>query len=174
MVVYKLYLFTRKKKEKSVITSHYNKFLNLLMRKGLKNIQLNFFYSLLRNHKKRLKDLCFNKFNTYSFNKIVNRPRFPTFNKLLKVVFQLITLKLELKHKTFRRKELLVPLPVSPWRGLRLGLNLLLTNSSNILVPKTVSRKNKKNYQILSEFWNTFRSKSTTCLSINEFTLKQQ
>lgn len=169
---YKLFFFTRKKKEKSVITTHYNKFLNLLMRKGLKNRQISFFLSMLRNHKKKIKSICLTNFNTANFNEIVNGPLFPTFSKLVKVVFRLIALKVELRHRNFRRKEILVPSPVSPWRGMRLGLNLLLKNAATSNLHEKILRKNKKCNLILNEFWRTFRNISTTCSAIEEFTLK--
>jgi hypothetical protein len=167
----KLYIFLRKKKETSVLKTHYNKFLNLLMRKGLKNKQLKFFFTLLRYHKKKLKLICFEKYQTYSFKKVPNKFILPNFSKLIRVVFRLITLKLELHSKKFRKKEILVPSPLSPWRGLRLGLNLLLKNSVNTHIVVSL-RKTRKCLQILNELWKTFVGKSVTSSTIKDFTSK--
>ncbi len=63
-------------------------------------------------------------------------------------------------------------MPISPWRGLRLGLNLLIKNSKIRLQKVKVHRKNETLYRLLDEIWDTFHNKSLTSKSVVDFTTK--
>ena len=93
-----------------------------------------------------------------------------TFHRFLKFVFTKITLEVELKHRKFRKKEILTPAPVAPWRGVRLGLNLLLKNVHQRIDKKKRLRKHKFLYNVLDELWDTQNNTSVTCKNILEFT----
>lgn len=171
----KIFLFNRKKTDKSIVKTSYMKFLNFFMRKGFKNRYINFFYDLLRLHKKKLKQICMWKYNSSKFN-VINftskKVKIPTFSKLFRNVSRLITFKIELKYRKFRKKEILKPIPVAPWRGFRLGFNLLLKNSKTSLYNLDKPRKLHRLYYILIEFWDTFYGISETIKNVKDFTQK--
>lgn len=93
-----------------------------------------------------------------------------TFSKFIQLVFDKITLELELKYRKFRKKEILTPIPISPWRGIRLGLNMLLKNTKTRIDKKKRIRKNKFLYNVLDELWDTQNNISLTCKQVVEFT----
>jgi hypothetical protein len=78
-------------------------------------------------------------------------------------------LELELKSKKYRKKEILTPIPVSPWRGVRLGLNLVLKNAKNRIEKIKRHKKIKFLYNILDELWDTHTDLSLTSKEIIEF-----
>jgi len=168
----KIFKFLRKKKETSVITPVYDKFLNLFMRKGLKNRSIKIFYDLLRAHKKRIRFLCVWKYNSSSLNIFNQFLKLPTFPIILNSIFKIITIRLELKVRKFKKSEVVVPAPVSPRRGLRLGLDMLLKNSKLRIQKTRLPRKIEFLYRFLDEIWDTFHGKSLTCKDVLDFTTK--
>merc|ERR1712070_497186 len=84
--------------------------------------------------------------------------------------FNKITLELELKSRKFRKKEILIPIPVSPWKGTRMGLSLLLKNSQTRIDKKKRHRKHKFLYNLLDEMWDTQNQTSLTSKNVVEFT----
>jgi hypothetical protein len=92
------------------------------------------------------------------------------FSKFFKSVFDKITLELELKSRKFRKKEILIPIPVSPWKGTRMGLSLLLKNSQTRIDKKKKHRKHKFLYNLLDEMWDTQNQTSLTSKNVVEFT----
>ena len=48
------------------------------------------------------------------------------------LALKIITFEIELTQKLFRRKVIFIPKPIAPWRGVRLGLLLLIKNSKSI------------------------------------------
>lgn len=168
----KLFKFLRPKGETSVVKTPYDKFLNLFVKKGFKNRYIKFFYNLLRAHKKRVKFLCAWKYGSSSVNSVPSFLKLPKFSLFINNLFKLITLKLELKLRKFKRSEVLVPMPISPWRSLRLGLNLLIKNSKIRIQKVKVSRKNEALHRLLDEMWDTVNNKSLTSKSILDFTNK--
>jgi len=168
----KIYLFNRKPSENSVVTTHYNKFINRLHRKGLKSRYLTFFYNLLREHKKKVKNLCKWKYGSDDLTKVPVKVKIPTFPRVIRGVFSMISLKLELRYRKFRKKEILVPVPIAPWRGLRLGLTLLLKNSRSRVQHIKVHRKVEFLNKLLTEIWETYYRISLTAKDVIEFTDK--
>jgi len=94
------------------------------------------------------------------------------FSVLFQRVLNLVRINLELKYRKYRKKEILIPSPVAPWKGLRLGLNLLLKNAQNSLLYTTKPRKLQPLYKLLTEMWDTFYGYSLTCQNILDFTNK--
>lgn len=92
------------------------------------------------------------------------------FSKFFRSVFDKITLELELKSRKFRKKEILIPIPVSPWKGTRMGLSLLLKNSQTRIDKKKKHRKHKFLYNLLDEMWDTQNQTSLTSKNVVEFT----
>ena len=92
------------------------------------------------------------------------------FRNFIIAVFTKITLELELTFRKFKKKEILVPIPVSSWKGFRLGLNILLKNTKTRLDKKKLVRKNKFLYNLFEELWETLEDKSVTCKNLIEFT----
>lgn len=127
---------------------------------------------MLRAHKKRVKFLCAWKYGSSSVNSVPSFLKLPKFSLFINNLFKLITLKLELKLRKFKRSEVLVPMPISPWRSLRLGLNLLIKNSKVRIQKVKVSRKNEALHRLLDEMWDTVNNKSLTSKSILDFTNK--
>merc|ERR1712137_479316 len=132
----KIYVFSRAKKDCSVLNTHYNKFLNFMMRKGYRNRFISLFYKLLRLFKKRI--LTIYHWRLKKFN-----------------------IKLP-----FRKKEILIPIPVSPWKGTRMGLSLLLKNSQTRIDKKKRHRKHKFLYNLLDEMWDTQNQTSLTSKNV--------
>ena len=93
-----------------------------------------------------------------------------TFSRFFESVFKKITLELELKSRKFRKKEILIPIPVSPWKGTRMGLRLLLKNSQTRIDKKKRHRKHKFLYNLLDEMWDTENQMSLTSKNVVEFT----
>merc|ERR1712107_810703 len=93
-----------------------------------------------------------------------------TFSRFFESVFKKITLELELKSRKFRKKEILIPIPVSPWKGTRMGLRLLLKNSQTRIDKKKKHRKHKFLYNLLDELWDTQNQTSLTSKNVVEFT----
>merc|ERR1711977_552142 len=165
----KIYVFSRAKKDCSVLNTHYNKFLNFMMRKGYRNRFISLFYKLLRLFKKRI--LTIYHWRLKKFNiKLPSRKKVLSFSKFFKSVFNKITLELELKSRKFRKKEILIPIPVSPWKGTRMGLSLLLKNSQTRIDKKKRHRKHKFLYNLLDEMWDTQNQTSLTSKNVVEFT----
>jgi len=165
----KIYVFSRAKKDCSVLKTHYNKFLNFLMRKGYRNRFITLFYKLLRLFKKRMITIYHWRLKKFKI-KFPSRNNVLTFSKFFKSVFDKITLELELKSRKFRKKEILIPIPVSPWKGTRMGLRLLLKNSQTRIDKKKRHRKHKFLYNLLDEMWDTENQMSLTSKNVVEFT----
>ena len=87
-------------------------------------------------------------------------------------IFKIITIRLELKVRKFKKSEVVVPAPVSPRRGLRLGLDMLLKNSKLRIQKTRLPRKIELLYRFLDEIWDTFHGKSLTCKDVLDFTTK--
>jgi len=165
----KIYVFSRAKKDCSVLKTHYSKFLNFLMRKGYRNRFITLFYKLLRLFKKRMMTIYHWRKKKFKI-KFPSRTEVLSFPKFFKSVFDKITLELELKSRKFRKKEILIPIPVSPWKGTRMGLSLLLKNSQTRIDKKKKHRKHKFLYNLLDEMWDTQNQTSLTSKNVVEFT----
>jgi len=165
----KIFTFSRRRKDCSVMKTHFHKFLNFLMRKGYKNKYISFFYKLMRVYKKRVSTIYRWRRDTLQ-KPIPSKENLLTFSKFIQLVFDKITLELELKYRKFRKKEILTPIPISPWRGIRLGLNMLLKNTKSRIDKKKRTRKNKFLYNVLDELWDTQNNISLTCKQVVEFT----
>lgn len=87
------------------------------------------------------------------------------------MALKLITFEIELTQKLFRKKVIFIPKPIAPWRGIRLGLLLLIKNSKSRVEKKIRPRKKKFLYNILDEFWDIIHGKGITCKNVIEFTL---
>ena len=103
------------------------------------------------------------------FNQFLKLPTFPI---ILNSIFKIITIRLELKVRKFKKSEVVVPAPVSPRRGLRLGLDMLLKNSKLRIQKTRLPRKIEFLYRFLDEIWDTFHGKSLTCKDVLDFTTK--
>ena len=124
---------------------------------------------MLRLFKKRI--LTIYHWRLKKFNiKLPSRKKVLSFSKFFKSVFNKITLELELKSRKFRKKEILIPIPVSPWKGTRMGLSLLLKNSQTRIDKKKRHRKHKFLYNLLDEMWDTQNQTSLTSKNVVEFT----
>ena len=126
----------------------------------------------MRAHKKRVKELCKIKYGDYSIHSVPKTKGIPTFPLLMGVVFRIITLKLELRMRKFRKKDILIPVPMAPWRGARLGLNMLFKNAAARVITTPRPRKIEFLYRLLDEFWDIFHGKGVTCKNVLEFTEK--
>lgn len=163
-------LFNRKKGERTVLTTAYMKFINYLMRKGLKDRYFTFFYSLIRIYKQKIRAILGWKYNTPNFNNLPKDTVVPSFFFFLAKVFRLITLKVELKTHKFGKAESFSLKLLAPFRGFRLGLNLLFQNSKTRLEFIRRHRKVEYLYKLFSEIWDTSYGQSTTSKDIMEFT----
>jgi len=182
----KIYGILKKKSEKTFIKPFIRKFCNLYIKKGFKNKSIKFFYSLFREHKRKLLSYFNWKYqNKLKFLKnkkiIIQLKKSKSLKKLFKSlkfinmlrwVSNLITFKFELKSGRFKakkmKKEKLIPQFITPWRGFRLGLNLLIKNSK---VRPTFVKNKKKTYlyKLLTEIWETYHQYSPTFQHVLEF-----
>lgn len=168
--------FCRKKTDRSFVRTIYMKFLNFLMRKGYKNKYINLFYNLFRIHKKKFRQLLFWKHKTkklsiFKTKKVLKKVKILTFQRLFSIVALKITCCLELKSKKLKRKQIVKPMTMSPWRGFRLGINLFLKNcktNANTLT-RFKSREKRQLYSILTELWDTYHNFSETSKNILDF-----
>jgi len=126
----------------------------------------------MREHKKKVKNLCKWKYGSSNFTKLPLKIKLLTFPDIIRSVFGMISLKLELRFRKFRKKEILVPVPIAPWRGLRLGLTLLLKNAANRIQKIKIHRKHEFLNKLLMEVWETYYSISLTAKNVIEFTDK--
>jgi len=182
----KLFNSFKKKNQNTFIKPFIKKFSNLFIKKGFKNKSIRFFYKLFREHKRKIISYFFwkyknsinflnNKFLIAEFKKrVFFKPffKYNNFISILRRVSNIITFPCELKSGNFKtkktRKEKLIPQFVSPWRGFRLGLNLLIKNSK--IKPVYIKQKTKVyTYQLLTEIWETDHKYSLTYQNILDF-----
>ena len=97
---------------------------------------------------------------------------FFTFSYMMAYVFESITFKMELHSRIHREKDLLVPMPLAPWRGFKIGLDLFFKNAEARTNTIQRPRKVLYLYKILDEFWGTFSGKSKTSKNVAEFSMK--
>lgn len=60
---------------------------------------------------------------------------------------------MQTSERKFRKSIIYTPIPVSPWKGVRLGLNLLFKNSK--IRSETFKRKRTNSYIIFSTNFGT-------------------
>jgi len=155
----KIFIFN-KKKDNFVLCSPYMKFLNYLMRKGLKNRFLNFFFNLLRVHKEMVGMFIRRQnYKDYELKKLLRYLEFPF---VFKTVARLVSVKVELRYSRLRRKQIAVPTIRAPWKALRLGLSLLLRTAKEKIISAPLNRKTGLLYNLWSEIWNTYHRRSLT------------
>lgn len=163
-------LFLRKKNERSIVTTPYNKFINYLMRKGNKDRYLNFFYALARVYKQKIRSIFNWKYKTIDFNILPKEIVIPSFFTFLGKVFRAIMLRLELRVRSFRKLEVKSTVLTAPWKGFRLGINLLLKNSKTRLEIFKRHRKVEYLYKLFDEIWDTYYGQSITSRNVVDFT----
>ena len=168
------------------------KFVNKLMRKGFKIRYLNFFYNLFKAHKKKVLFFFYKRLNhdlnAYKKNKTLLKKEksnlkekkdllikkqelfLPKFLTVLNTVFRFITLKVELKIRKLKKREVSTPSPISPRRGQRKGFEILLKNAKNSVQKVKRARKLDLLYRLVAEIWLTFRGNSETTKDIISFT----
>ena len=112
------------------------------------------------------------KYNSFSVKSVPNNLAFPTFSRVFALIVRALTFTLELKVRKFKKSEVLTPVPISPWRGFRLGTNLLLKNAKTRIQLVRRPRKVEKLYRLLDELWDTLHGQSATCKGIKDFTTK--
>ena len=82
---------------------------------------------LNREHKQQTHAMCKWKFGKdYDITILSANFTITSFGDLVTSVFKMLILRLELKVRRYRKKEIFVPTPVAPWRGFRLGLHYFL------------------------------------------------
>lgn len=161
MVASKPQIFVfNKKKDFFVVCSPYMKFLNYSMKKGLKNRFLNFFFNLLRVHKKMVG--IFLRRKKYKDYELKNIFRYLEFPLVFKTVARLVSVNLELRYSRLRKTQIAVPTIRAPWRALRLGLSLLLKTAKDKIISAPLNRKTGLLYNLWSEIWKTYHRRSIT------------
>lgn len=88
---------------------------------------------------------------------------------ILQGAFKNFSIKLELCLRKFKKREKIYPILVAPWKGFRVGLNMLLKNLKS--KGQYIKRHRKVDYlhKILGEFIDVYTGSSITCKNINEF-----
>lgn len=163
-------LFVRKKNERSIVTTSYTKFINYLMRKGNKDRYLNFFYSLVRVYKQKIRSIFKWKYKTIDFNSLPKDLVIPSFFTFLGKVFRAIMLRLELRVRRVRKLEVKSTTLTAPWKGFRLGVHLLLKNIKTRLEIFKRNRKVEYLYKLFDEIWDTYYGQSITAKNVVDFT----